>query len=161
MSIAAEILTWDMSPAQRPSLDNMGGASLVDDAVNPPDPEKMPTAASLNQVQNQCQALAKVAMAFAMDVVNNGTTASLARFTAAGTNIVNGTFTVSRISVGLVQITWAAGTFPVSVVNPHVQMTTDAAWCAAIPIPISNGVQIKTRNSAGALTDGNFTLFFL
>jgi hypothetical protein len=160
MSVADTILTWDQSPAKRASLNAMGGASLIDDPSDPPDPQTMPTAASLNQCQNQIQAIGKVAPAFLLDVVNNGSAASVSRFSAAGTNITAPSFTVSRLSAGLVQITWTAGTFPVSVAGAFAQMTTDAAFCQPITIPISNGVQVKSRNSSGSVTDGNFTIAF-
>lgn len=160
MSIAASTNTWDINPARRPSLNDMGGASLEDDAVNPPDPNTDPTAASLNQCQDQGAALAAVSPAFILDVVNNGTTASLSRFSAPGFNIVGGALTIARVSIGLVSITWPSGTFPVSVANPIVQMTTDAAFSQPIPIAISNGVQVKCRDNTGALADGNFTIVF-
>jgi hypothetical protein len=149
--------TWDIATARRPSLDDVGGAVLIDDSDNPPDPNTMPYAAQLNQLQYQAQALAKVAAVAILDVVNSGT-ASLSRFTAPGTNVITGSFTLNRTSAGIVDITWAAGALPVAAANAVAQMTTDAAWCAPVTVAITNGVRVKTRNQAGTLTDGNFTV---
>jgi hypothetical protein len=160
MSAGADTLTYDISPARRPSLDDMGGASCEDDAKNPPDPETMATAAQYNQIQGQCQALAKVAASFILGVTNDGTGAGIYSLSATGTNITTGTFTVARTGTGIVQITWPSGTFPTAVADASVQMTADGAWCQPIPIAIANGVEVKTRDQTGALADGAFTITF-
>lgn len=158
MSIAAPVNTYDdPTGARRPSLNDMGGATLKDDAKNPPDPATMPTAASLNQVQAQCASLAKVAANLIVDITNSGSP-SISRFTAPGNTFDATAFTVSRLSGGIVQITWTAGTLPVAAANAGAFMTSDAAWCAPVVIPIANGVQVKTRNASGTLVDGSFTL---
>ncbi len=157
--MAAEpVKTWDISPARRPSLQDVGGATLIDDADNPPDAATMPHADQLNQLQYQAEAASRMVSCAAMDIVNSGSP-SISRLSAPGTNLVPASFTVTLVGAGHVRIVWTAGALPTSTVNPKVQMTTDAAWCDPIPIPISNGVEIKTRNSAGTLTNGNFTLW--
>lgn len=159
MSIAAPVNTWDdPSGARRPSLNDMGGASLEDDAKNPPNPNLHPTSAQLNQYATQCRSIGSTAPSAIIDVTNNGSAAVIARMTACGTNVLSGTFTVTRVSVGLVSITWTPGALPVSVANPTIQMTTDAPWLDAIPIPISNGFQVKSRDNTNTLADGNFTI---
>lgn len=162
MSIAEPVNTWDIDPARRPSLNDMGGASLEDDADNPPDPEQDPTAASLNQMQSQCASLAKVALVCAIDITNDGATAAMARFTAPGNNVSSGTFATSRLSQGFVEILWPAGTFPTAVCSALAQMTSDHAWAQPCVTVVSNGVHVTTRDigpGGAGFADGPFTLY--
>ena len=153
---AAEILTFDIVPPRRPSLEDVGGAALSDDAMNPPIPPKMPYAAQLNQWALQIQRQGALMPIAIFSVRFAAGAPVLDSFACAPTAPITATFTLTDNGAGNTTITWPAGTFPTAIVKPSVTITEDIAALTPIALNVSNGVQVKTRNAASALTDMAF-----
>lgn len=152
---AAEDLTWDIRPARRPSLEDVGGATLIDDAENPPDPETMPYADQLNQLQKQAQAVGRAIFACGFELLISGGVPAIGRVSAPSTTVDASAFGIVDNGNGDTTVTWPAGTFPTPALPPKAYMTSDGSWLDPIVLEVANGLRIKTRNSAGTLTDGN------
>jgi hypothetical protein len=74
------------------------------------------------------------------------------------TTTVIGDFTVTDNGTGDTTITWPANTFPPPAYKPKASLNSDVAALAPVAFYVSNGVHVKTRNSAGTLTDMDFTV---
>ncbi len=155
---AATDSTFDLVPPRRPSLDDVGSAGIVDHATLPPIGPRMPTAAMLNIWQRLVARLCGVVPIASFSVTFSAGTPSIAQFVAMPTGPITNTFTVHDIGNGNTSITWPAGTFPASTLKPKVSLNEDVAALAPVAFLISNGVQVKTRNDAGTLTDIGFTV---
>src|SRR5262249_8966247 len=128
------------------------------DPAYPPIAPEMPYAEELNQWAKQIPRLAGVVPAAAFSVTFSGGTPSISQFVAMPTGPELASFTVTDNGSGDTTISWAAGTFPTSVLAPTVTMNSDAQWRAPVAFAVTNGVRVKTRNDSGTLTDGNFTV---
>lgn len=150
--------TFDLVPPNRPSLADVGGATKVDDAIYPPNPVTMPTSAEFNLLEKLVAAYGKV-MPVARFSVTGGAVPVISLMQCLATAPVIATFTCALVGTGDVSITWPAGTFPTSTNNPQATInSTSGSWLAPIAFSITNGVEVVTRNSAGALTNSNFTV---
>lgn len=170
---AATTYTWDFNlgivpplDARAASLDDLGGAQLVDDAVYPPIPPQMPYAAQLNQWALQLAGVNRVVPALVVEIhyiagvptiINATGMSSIITTTWATTGAPNNLL-VTHVGTGIVQITWAAGTLP----NPRRRPRADPYTNSPVPVPnvtaVSNGVQVATWNLSGVLTDTDFTV---
>ena len=147
--------TFDLSPPRRPTANDFNGAAKIDDGNFQPDPQTMPSAAEYNTLCLLHAALGKVAPVAVLSVAG-GVSPSITQFVCAGSLPVIGTFTVTRVSAGNVQITWPANTFPPSVAQPKAYL--NGSTCGMITCsPITNGIQVYTFNTAGTATDLSFT----
>ncbi len=155
---AADTLTFDISPPRRPALDDVGGAALIDNALRPPRGSTMPTAAQLNQWALQIQRFGGIVPVALLSVRFTAGVPSLDSFACLPTAPITATFTVTDTATGNTTITWPANTFPSALVKPMVTITEDIAALAPIALLVTNGVQVKTRNAASALTDMAFTV---
>jgi len=95
----------------RPTLAD-GGAILVDDTENPPDPETMPVSFAWNYFSAMLASVGRM-----IAVANFGLTAGVSPvfpFWQTGANLIeNNPFSVySRVGAGHYQIQWVSGTFP-------------------------------------------------
>lgn len=157
MSAAADN-TWDLVPPRRPSLADCGSATKTDDALYPPDPVTMPTAAEWNLFAKLI-AQAGGLMANVRVQVSTAGAGGVAAIWSMATNATVNTpsnYTVVKNGVGDWSITWAANTFPTPMHNPRAFMVTAGKWCLPDAQPITNGIRVKTYNDAGAATDGDF-----
>jgi len=141
---------------RRPSLNDMGGATKVN-AVNPPDPVRMPTAPEDNQKQMQAVSVGKVVPVCVVSVHFSGGTPSAAQFTAAGDNITIPTFTVTDNGVGDTTISWPANTFPPPVVD-HDAAVTGATGGFAAAQTLTNSVRVRTFGTGGSAADLSFNV---
>lgn len=150
-------LTWDLDIPRRPSLDDVGGAALEDDAKKPPIPPKMPYAAQLNQWAMQIERLSAVTPVAVFTVTFSAGTPTVNSFQCMRTGMLTSDFTVTDNGNGDTTITWAANTFPTPTAQPSVSINEDLL---AIPraFTVSNGVRVKTANAAGTLIDAGFTV---
>lgn len=160
---APDTRTWDINPARRPSLDDVGGASLIDNAKYPPDPQTMPYAASLNQQQHQTQGAGSVIHGCAIQVTNDGTTVGVIAFASMGTLITHSTFVVVRNGPGDVSVTWPSGTLPNPIMPAEAYVVAydtvgDYTYCQPIAITITNGVRVKIYDNNGTLSDIDFVV---
>jgi len=160
---AASTLTWDIplvnGGARRPSLEDVGGARLEDEA--PPNaPTKtgeMPYADMVNQLQLQVAALAKMAAALTVSIKFTAGAPSVDSFVAPSTLLVLTDIGVVDVSPGVTRLDFAAGKLPPHTVLPKVTINQDGDF-TGIGIQGVNSVTIKTRNSASGAADADFTV---
>lgn len=155
---AASSLTWDITPPRRPSLDDIGGATLADDAAYPPHKATMPYADQLNQCQTQIERLAAITEVVTLSVTFAAGVPSVSQFTAMRTTTVIGDFTVTDNGPGDTTITWPASTFPTSTGGPMVTINEDVDALAPRALLVALGVRVVTKNAAAAATDIAFTV---
>lgn len=161
---AAQYFTYDGDPPnsvapRRPSTDDVGGNAKEDDQAFPPDPVTMPTADGHNQRADLDVGLAKISPVCKISVTFPSGTPGITKFVAVGTLIGSGDLTVTDNGPGDTDIQWPADSFPVPTVEPSaICLNEDVAALAPIVTKISNGINVKTRNSAAALTDIAFTV---
>lgn len=164
--VAAATNTWDMTPPdgpRRPSLEDVGGAVLVDETPAP-DPATMLYADQQNQLQHQAAAAGKMMAIARISIAFAAGAPSVVAFQVPGNNVVLGTFTVTDNGVGDTSITWPANTFPPTGCRPEVSINYDPAAppadAASAPMAgyITNGVRVVTRNHANAPADYDFTV---
>ena len=158
--VAPDTLTWDIDPPRRPSLDDVGGATLQDHASKPPDKATMPYADQLNQWAEQIERLAAMIEGVGLSVTFAAGTPSVSQFVAMRTTTVIGDFTVDDNGTGDTTITWPANTFPPSVLGPIVSINSDSDALAPRAFLVANGVRVKTKDSAGVAADLNFTVLW-
>lgn len=153
-------LTWDLASGdggpQRPSLEAMGEASLVDDADYPPVAPEMPTSAMLNQWQKQLAAMGKVVAALKVSVRFSAGTPSVYKFSAPTGNLVLGDLTVTDNGTGDTTIAWPANKLPVAVAEHEVSINGATAGEAAIETVSAVSVRVRTK-AASAAADLAFT----
>jgi hypothetical protein len=163
MSNLSPLVTpWDLESAatplapRRPILNDFNGAAKIDDANYPPDPQTMPNAAEFNLIARVLVALGAV-VPNAVISVTGGNPPTIFGFTSASSLVTSGTFTLTRNGAGDVSITWPANTFPTPAANPVV--SPNAGVLADVDaVAITNGVRVRTFNSAGVATDLSFTV---
>lgn len=152
--------TLALTPPRRPTEDDFGGTERVDDALFPPNPVTMPTAADYNERGRMLAAVWRMApvailpMTFIAGAPTKGTPQS------GNPALTSATFTVVDNAAGDTTITWPADTFPAAVRPPQAEVDDPAhgSWLHPTCEPVTNGVRVKTRNSAGVLADVGFTL---
>ncbi len=155
---AANGSTFDLATARRPSADDTGASLvLVDDTEDAPDPNTMPSAAPWNTMTALAAAFGGIVPHTVVSVHIAAGAPAILLVASVRAGVVAGTFTVSDVAAGNTSVTWAAGTFPPAVALPMVSINTDGSWLSPTIVPITNGIQVKTRNSAGTLTDGDWT----
>jgi hypothetical protein len=162
MTAAPDLLTWDIPLAdggpRRPSLADVGGATVEDDAPAP-DKSRMLYSDQVNQWAKQIEALGRVAVMCEISVEIIAGVPTIVGVTAPGTNVVVATFPAPTDNgIGDTTITWPAGTLPPPSGKPDASIDTDGAFLAPWAGNVTNGVRVKTRNAAGTLTDANFTV---
>lgn len=152
MSIPSNSSTYDIVGApRRPSLDDCGGAGLLDDAGFPPDPLTMPAAIVMNQGERQIaaahQTLPVLAISFRVSGGNLVLDAS-----GCMSSIANvGAFTITPNAAGDTSVTWPANTFPPALYEPFGGITGATGGMIAVEA-ITNGIRIRTWSTVGAAT---------
>ncbi len=164
MTSAPDQLTWDMDVPRRPSLEDLGGATLENDTRFPPDKRRMPYAEQLNQWAKQLERLALLAPVADFEVQFSGGVPVLSSFRANRTNLVLADLTITHVGTGIVEITWAKTdglgnpiqVFPAPRRSPQAHLAEDVAACAPFAANITGGVSVKMRDQTGALADIGF-----
>jgi hypothetical protein len=161
MTRALEELSWDLEAAdggpRRPSLEDMGGATLVDDTEFEPDRSRMPYAAQLNQLQKQASAQGQVVESLVLSVEFSGGAPAVVAFTCPRTGMGIDDFTVTDNGTGDTTITWPADTFPPELTRPELTINQDiGAIVGGTVVAVTNGVRVRTYQAAGAV-DLHFT----
>lgn len=155
MTYAIETLTWDLDAAdggpRRPSLDDVGGATLEDDAKYPPDRSRMPYAAMLDQLQKQAAAVGAVVESLVLSVEFSGGTPAAVAFTCPRTGLELSDFDVNDNGVGDTTITWPADTFPPELTRPELTINEDIGeMVGGTAVSVANGVRVRTYRASGA-----------
>jgi uncharacterized phage protein gp47/JayE len=153
---STDTLTWDESPPRRPGLDDVGGGQKVN-GIPAPDPVRMLTAEDVNQFSAQIAGMGRVVAACKISVRFSAGAPVLYKFSAPGSDVVSGTFTLTDNGTGDTSIEWPANTFPTLVVEGEA--TVNGATPAMIAVEtISNGVRVRTEDDTGTAVDVAFTV---
>jgi len=158
MSIPVD-LTYDLATPRRPSIADLGGAAYQDDQKDPPNEATMPSAAMENQNQKQTQAAHKVLPTLVISGKVNAGAIVLDSFQALSSLVISGTFTFVDNGAGDTSVTWPANTFPTPVNKPFGGITGATIGQIAVEA-ITNGIRVRTANSAGSATDLPWTVHY-
>lgn len=143
-------LVFDLPVPRRPGLPDVGGAAKQNAAgLPPPNPTTDLDATDWNQVSALVVALAKTCPLLRLSVSQAGTNYAVGSFTTVSDNVSVGTFTLTRVTAGWVQVTWPANTFPNPNAQPEVDINGSVAGKASSN-PITNGVEVHLDSGAGS-----------
>jgi hypothetical protein len=165
---------WDLPVPRRPILADFNGASMQDDANDPPDWTSMPTSKLFNgealTIDGMGQVIenAKLSIVFSggVPVLNTGVTVA-GTSPGATSPVLAGLLTVQRTPGGNVAgdvfVWWPANVFPAPGVSPgagingFVPGMIASDWYTDAGSGHS-GIRVVTKNTAGVLTDLPFTV---
>jgi hypothetical protein len=161
-AISDDMCTWDVPPneggARRASLGDLGGAQVQDD-IPSPDIGKDIYAGLVNELARQVAGINRVIGAAKVWVRVQAGNAFVFRTSGMGTSVDVNFFAVQRISPGVFQITWTAGTLPPLLGEPDTSLTSGPGmiwglWIANNP----NGVEVHTTDASGNPADQSFVV---
>ena len=156
MSVS-DTVTYQQTPPIRPGIaDIRDGVKSNSTATVPP---HMPNAAEHNQTAGLLEAHGQVVPMFVMSVEFSAGAPVAHSLGCARTDKVVGDFTLTDNGAGDTSITVAASTFPAAKTKPMASLNGTAAGFIAAD-PATNGVRVRTWNSAGVATDLPFTVSF-
>lgn len=156
---------FDLDPPVRPGVDAFNGIAKVNKGGKPvPDPSTMPSAEEWNTICHMLVATGRVVPSAVLRIQNTGA-ASILRALAAGGNVLPGTFTVTRVSAGYLQVKWPrSGSAALPALNfARVTQYDDVEIDRIRCFPWAGagagfeGVEIKTKLGAAA-TDASVVL---
>jgi hypothetical protein len=141
-------LVFDLAVPRRPGASDVGGNAKANAAgLPPPNPTTDLDATDWNQLGNLVVALAKTCPLLRLSVNQSGTTYSVGSFVSVSDNVVVGTFTLTRVTPGWVQITWPANTFPSAGANPSADVNGAVPGMISAN-PITNGVEVHIAGTS-------------
>lgn len=150
--------TLALVPPRRPTNEDFGGTGKLNDAKYPPNPVTQPTAEDWNEFVRMIAAAWRVNPIALIPVTFSGGTPTIGTPSCGNPDLVAGSFSKTDHGPGDTTISWAANTFPSSIVPPMAFITSSGIWFQPDPQPVSNGVRVKTYDSTSTLTDANFVL---
>lgn len=171
---APDTCTWDLDVAdggpRRPSLADVGGAQQIN-GTPAPDPT-MPNAQAINQCERQIAALAAVAPLLTVSVHYDAGTPSVVAFASPSSTLELADLTADGSGgTGDCTIWWPTALLPATGTRPEVSLNFDASGVppAEMSAPVSGlttdigppaltGVRVVLRDTAGTLTDHDFTV---
>lgn len=142
---------------RRPGLDDMGGATILNDLEFLPDEQTMISGQGDNIKQRLSVSYGKVVPVCVVTVHFSGGTPSVASFSAAGDNITTPTFTVTDNGTGDTTLAWPANTFPANVAD-HEAAVTGATIGQASAQTLTNSVRVRTAGATGTAADLPFNV---
>jgi hypothetical protein len=144
---------------RRPSVDDLGGDTKLDNYEEPPDDAEHFTAQGWNQLVKQVAALARVTPAAKLEVRFNSGAPYIARVASPRADVAPSTFTPTDHGAGDVSITWPADTFPPTVCSPTglTLLSNAGAVVDGHVEEIANGIRVRTR-SGGVAADVPWTI---
>jgi hypothetical protein len=162
MTDALAELSWKLESGdggpRRPSLADVGGATLEDDTEFPPNPAKHPYADQLNQWAMQIEAVGRTVESLVLSVEISGGTPALVAFTCPRDDMEIDDFTVTDNGTGDTTITWPADTFPPELTRPELTINQDVGGIVGgTAVSVTNGVRVRTYDGSGA-EDLHFTV---
>jgi hypothetical protein len=157
--------TWDVPPseggARRAALADLGGAQVQDD-VPGPDQGKDVYAGLVNELQRQVAGANRVISAARVWVRFQNGNPFVQAAVAMGSQVSASSFTLTVVSPGVVQVTWASGVLPPMVGEPEVSLNSGPGMAWGIWIPVNpNGVEIHTTDPTGQPAAMNFLVSIL
>ncbi len=162
MTEALADLSWELEAAdggpRRPSLADVGGATLEDDTERPPDKSKHPYSNQLNQWAKQIAAMGGVVPSLVLSVEITAGTPAVVAFACPRGDLEIDDFDVDDNGTGDTTITWPADTFPPELTRPTVTINQDtSALVGGNAVAVTNGVRVRTYDGSGA-EDLHFTV---
>lgn len=151
-----------VTPATRPSIEDVGGARFLDPKENAPPHDGVLYLydAMLNQLQWQVAALSKMAPSARFTISFSGGTPSIAKLTTMSHTLVSGDFTITDGGLGITTIAWLAGKLPAVECDPMVSVDTSGltgVLTAHVARPTATSVQVRTFDD-GVAADIRFTI---
>jgi hypothetical protein len=132
---------------RRPSTDDLGGDTKLDESPEPPDDITMPTAAGHNQIVKVTAAVAKTAASCKLEIDFSGSTPFVAAAAGMGSTIIPSTFGIPTDNgVGDTSVTWPANTFPPFTISPNglTLYSSSTQVVAGHVQKITNGIRVRT-----------------
>jgi hypothetical protein len=162
MTEALAELSWMLEAGdggpRRPSLADVGGATLEDDTEFPPNPAKHPYANQLNQWAKQIAAMGGVVPSLVLSVEITAGAPAVVAFSCPRDDLEISDFTETDNGTGDTTITWPADTFPPELARPTVTINQDTgALVGGTVVSVTNGVRVRTYDGSGA-EDLHFTV---
>jgi len=146
---------------RRPSVEDVGCATLMNVAGSVADPQTMPEADGWNQRSWQISALCRMTPAVRVSVEFLLGVPTITELVAMDDNmsLVSGHISVIQAlaGVGRTDITWVANALPPSMTLPWGGMQTGGVGVVSAT-PITNGIRVHTLNEAGAYANRNYTI---
>jgi hypothetical protein len=148
-----DTFTWDIPPAQggarRAALPDLGGAQVQDD-VPGPDQGRDIYAGLVNELQRQVAGANRVIAAARIWVRFQSGNPFIQGAAAMGTQVFASSFTVTQVSLGVVQLTWSQGVLPPMIGEPTVSLNSGPGMAWAMWIASNaNGVEVHTTDATG------------
>lgn len=162
MAVAPETLTWDLGEddggARRPSIADLGGATVEDEAPLP-DKASMLYADQVNQWAKQLAAFAKIVPSAKISVRFTAGSPAIIAAGGPGTAVVPDLFEVTDNGPGDTTIAWDAGVLPLPTgIQPEVTMNQDGDFSINAVLG-TNSVRVKSYTaSSGVGADVHFTI---
>lgn len=157
---APSTLTWAIATARRPSVGDVGGASLVDHAESPPPQDGTHLYADMgNQWQKQIAAIAAMTPSARFTIDFSAGAPFISSMMCANSALVAGDFTLTDHATGDVTISWAAGTLPTMECEPTGSINANTTSACSFTAVRTSATAIRIRVMvAGVLSDTKFTV---
>lgn len=157
---AAETNTWDIDPARRPSLADVGSAILIDEAGKEPPQDGTHLYANMaNQWQHQLAAMGAMIPSVRLTVDFSAGAPFIVTMMTPSTTLVSGDFSFTDHAVGDVTISWASGKLPTMQCEPtgcvNANTTDECSFTAIMTSATSIRCRVRVNN---ALSDTKFTV---
>lgn len=149
-------ITYKLSPARRPTLDDLHGGLVADDSTYPPNAGD-PHASAMNQSDLLVIAAHAVLPVFRLYVTVPSGTPTATAIKTLRDDLVIGDFTITDNGAGDTSITHTGGKLPSDSFPAKAYATGNAGDCTVNVESIANGWRIRAR-VAGTLTDTPFVL---
>lgn len=157
---APNVSPWDDTVPHRPGASDFDGCVLTNDPDDPPIAGEMPTAEQQNTLGLAITSMGKVVANCVISVIG-GTSPTVAYCSPAPNGFDPANITVTRSSIGNLNLTWPAGSFPTPASQPLDLALNEVLGgghtYAISAINITNGVRVMTMRD-GALADLSFTV---
>lgn len=153
---SSDTLTYDQTPAHRPTLAELGGGAKVN-GTPAPDPVRQLRAEDVNQLSQQAAAVARVTPVALLQVDESSGTYTKAALSAQGTLTDLADITVTKNGTGDVSVTWPADAFPSRIARPRAHVVGVTPLLVAVEV-ITNGARVRLLTHAGAAADSAFDL---
>lgn len=151
--------TFDLTPARRPSLADAGGATKINKASAPPNPQTMATAEEHNAFAKAYAGYGAVVPVARIRVDIIAGVPTVMAVAAPRSSLTTASFTVNDNGAGDFTLFYATGILPPTDYPPKAYITEDGAWLQPVVLmPSATSMQVKTRADGGALTDANVVI---
>jgi hypothetical protein len=155
---ASSTLTYDQAPPRRPTVNDLGGGAKENDAANPPDPVRMPTAEDANQTAKQVAAIGGIVPMVSISVRYDGSNNPYVYKRSSLRQDINwDQITVFEDALGEVFVEWTSGIIPEPVLEPKAYLNGGTVGMIS-SARVGDAVKVYTRNALNAAARLPFTL---